>query len=90
MSASEAGLDAQWMCAALAEAQAASAAGEVPVGAVVVRHGQIIGRGRNSPIYTHDPSAHAEILALRMAATALGNYRLDDCELFVTLEPCAM
>lgn len=78
------------MRAAVAEAQAASAAGEVPVGAVVVRHGHIIGRGHNAPIHSHDPSAHAEILALRMAATALGNYRLDDCDLFVTLEPCAM
>ena len=86
----EAGQNAQWMRAALAEAQAASAAGEVPVGAVVVRQGQVIGRGRNAPIQRHDPSAHAEMLALRMAATALGNYRLDDCELFVTLEPCAM
>lgn len=78
------------MRAALAEAQAASAAGEVPVGAVVVRDGHIIGRGHNAPIHSHDPSAHAEILALRMAAKALGNYRLDDCELFVTLEPCTM
>jgi len=78
------------MRAALAEAHAASAAGEVPVGAVVVCHGHIIGRGHNAPIHRHDPSAHAEILALRMAATALGNYRLDDCDLFVTLEPCAM
>ena len=78
------------MRAALAEAQAASAAGEVPVGAVVVRQGQILGRGCNAPVHSHDPSAHAEILALRMAASALGNYRLDDCELFVTLEPCAM
>lgn len=78
------------MRAALAEAQVASTAGEVPVGAVVVRQGQIIGRGSNAPIHRHDPSAHAEILALRMAANAMGNYRLDDCELFVTLEPCAM
>ena len=90
MSATEAGQDALWMRAALTEAQAASAAGEVPVGAVVVCQGQIVGRGRNAPIHSNDPSAHAEMLALRMAATALGNYRLDDCELFVTLEPCAM
>ena len=78
------------MRVALVEARAASDAGEVPVGAVVVRHGQIIGRGRNAPVHSHDPSAHAEIRALRMAATAVGNYRLDGCELFVTLEPCAM
>lgn len=75
---------------ALIQAQSAGAAGEVPVGAVVVRHGQIIGVGQNAPIHTHDPSAHAEIVALRAAALHLGNYRLDDCELFVTLEPCAM
>ena len=82
--------DAQWMLAALTQAQAAAEASEVPVGAVVVRNGQIIGTGQNSPIQTHDPSAHAEMLALRAAALHLGNYRLDDCELFVTLEPCAM
>ena len=78
------------MGAALAEAQAAAAAGEVPVGAVVVYQGHIIATGRNAPIQTHDPSAHAEIAALRAAAQHLGNYRLDNCELFVTLEPCAM
>ena len=77
----------QW---ALAEARAAAAAGEVPVGAVVVRAGRIIASGRNAPIGTHDPTAHAEIAALRMAAAALGNYRLDGCALYVTLEPCAM
>ncbi|MGI9216800.1 MAG: tRNA adenosine(34) deaminase TadA [Hydrogenophaga sp.] len=82
--------DQDFMRAALAQAQEAAAAGEVPVGAVVVRHGEIIARGRNSPITAHDPTAHAEIVALRAAAQALGNYRLDDCELFVTLEPCAM
>lgn len=82
--------DAQWMLAALAQAQAAGAAGEVPVGAVVVLDGHIIGTGRNAPIQTHDPTAHAEIAALRAAALHLGNYRLDDCELFVTLEPCTM
>ncbi len=82
--------DSQWMCAALGQAQAAADAGEVPVGAVVVHQGQIIGTGHNAPIQTHDPSAHAEIAALRAAARHLGNYRLDDCELFVTLEPCAM
>jgi tRNA(adenine34) deaminase len=71
-------------------AQAAAQSGEVPVGAVVVLDGQIIGVGQNAPIHTHDPSAHAEMVALRQAAKHLGNYRLDACELFVTLEPCAM
>lgn len=75
---------------ALAQAQAAARAGEVPVGAVVVRAGQVIATGRNSPISTHDPTAHAEIVALRAAAQQLGNYRLEDCTLYVTLEPCAM
>lgn len=78
------------MRAALAEAARARDAGEVPVGAVVVRDGEVIGRGRNAPLRTHDPCAHAEIAALREAAAALGNYRLPDCELYVTLEPCAM
>ncbi len=82
--------DFDLMQAALAEAHAAMAAGEVPVGAVVVKDGQIIATGRNSPIDAHDPTAHAEIVALRAAAQLLGNYRLDGCELFVTLEPCAM
>ncbi len=82
--------DAAFMQQALAEARAAAAAGEVPVGAVVVRRGQVIATGRNAPVDGHDPTAHAEIVALRAAAQALGNYRLDDCELFVTLEPCAM
>ncbi len=75
---------------ALAQAREAAAIGEVPVGAVVVRQGQVIATGRNAPIDALDPTAHAEIVALRAAAQALGNYRLDDCELFVTLEPCAM
>ena len=75
---------------ALAEAMAAAAAGEVPVGAVVVKDGVVIGTGRNAPIGTHDPSAHAEMLALRAAARHRGNYRLDGCTLYVTLEPCAM
>lgn len=75
---------------ALQQAAAAGAAGEVPVGAVVLHQGRVVGVGRNAPIGTHDPTAHAEIVALRAAAQALGNYRLDDCELFVTLEPCAM
>jgi tRNA(adenine34) deaminase len=78
------------MQAALAQAQLAGDAGEVPVGAVVVHNGKVIGIGRNAPIHTHDPSAHAEIAALRAAARHLGNYRLEGCELFVTLEPCTM
>ena len=78
------------MALALEQARVALVGGEVPVGAVVVRHGQVIGVGSNAPIGRHDPTAHAEIAALRAAALALGNYRLDDCELFVTLEPCAM
>lgn len=82
--------DNQFMELALAQAREAAAAGEVPVGALVVRHGQLISTGRNAPIDGHDPTAHAEIVALRAAAQALGNYRLDECELFVTLEPCAM
>ena len=82
--------DLPWMQAALQQAQLAADAGEVPVGAVVVRQGQIIGRGYNQPVCTHDPSAHAEVQALRDAARRLGNYRLEDCTLYVTLEPCAM
>ncbi|MEO8857776.1 MAG: tRNA adenosine(34) deaminase TadA, partial [Burkholderiaceae bacterium] len=82
--------DVAFMALALEQARVAQAAGEIPVGAVVVRDGQVIGRGRNSPLAQHDPSAHAEINALRAAAAALGNYRLDGCEMFVTLEPCAM
>lgn len=78
------------MCQALELAQAAANAGEVPVGAIVVKDGQVIATGRNAPIGARDPTAHAEIVALRAAAQALGNYRLDGCELFVTLEPCAM
>jgi tRNA(adenine34) deaminase len=75
---------------ALLQATEAAAAGEVPVGAVVLLHGQVIASGCNSSIGQHDPSAHAEIVAMRAAAATLGNYRLDHCELFVTLEPCAM
>ena len=82
--------DAQWMRLALAEAQAAAQAGEVPVGAVVVHNGQVIATGRNAPLQGHDPTAHAEIVALRAAAQRLGNYRLEGCTLYVTLEPCAM
>jgi tRNA(adenine34) deaminase len=75
---------------ALREAQRASALGEVPVGAVVVRNGQIIGRGCNRPVTSSDPTAHAEIIALREAGVALSNYRLLDCDIYVTVEPCAM
>jgi tRNA(adenine34) deaminase len=75
---------------ALDLAREAEAAGEVPVGAVLVRNGQVIGRGRNSPIHTHDPTAHAEILALREAASASRNYRLADSTLYSTIEPCVM
>ncbi|MDB5869714.1 MAG: CMP/dCMP deaminase, zinc-binding protein [Polaromonas sp.] len=82
--------DEDFMKLALAQARQAAAFGEVPVGAVVVRQGQVIATGRNAPIGTHDPTAHAEMVALRAAALALGNYRLEECELFVTLEPCAM
>ena len=78
------------MSAALALAHAASEAGEVPVGAVVVKAGEIIGAGFNAPISRHDPSAHAEIQAMRAAAVLLDNYRLTGCTLFVTLEPCVM
>lgn len=82
--------DADYMRLALGLASQAQAAGEVPVGAVVVKDGEIIGRGYNAPISRHDPSAHAEMLALRDAAQHIGNYRLTGCELFVTLEPCLM
>lgn len=75
---------------ALALAREAAARGEVPVGAVVVSDGTVVGRGFNCPISRVDPTAHAEIRALREAATALGNYRLAGCTLYVTLEPCAM
>lgn len=79
-----------YMREALALAAEAAAAGEVPVGAVVVKDGQIVGRGWNRPISAHDPTAHAEIIALRDAAARLGNYRLPGCDIYVTLEPCAM
>lgn len=75
---------------ALEQAQHAWDLGEVPVGAVVVKDGVVIARGYNQPIGSHDPTAHAEIVALRAAAEALGNYRLPGCELYVTLEPCVM
>jgi tRNA(adenine34) deaminase len=82
--------DDRFMGEALRLAGQAASAGEVPVGAVVVKDGRIIGRGYNQPITRHDPTAHAEIVALREAAAAEGNYRLPGCELYVTLEPCAM
>jgi tRNA(adenine34) deaminase len=82
--------DESWMNEALALAREAGAMGEVPVGAVVVLDGQIIGRGFNQPIGRHDPTAHAEVMALRDAATRLGNYRLPGATLYVTLEPCLM
>ena len=82
--------DARYMGLALALAREAGAAGEVPVGAVVVRAGEVVGTGRNAPVGSHDPTAHAEVAALRDAAQRLGNYRLDGCTLYVTLEPCAM
>lgn len=82
--------DEDFMRAALELARQAEQSGEVPVGAVVVMDGEIIGRGSNAPIGRHDPSAHAEMLALRDAAQRVGNYRLVGCELFVTLEPCLM
>ena len=78
------------MQAALAEARLAAEAGEVPIGAVVVHQGKVIGRGQNSMLRNLDPTAHAEIIAMRDAAKAIGNYRLIDCTLYVTLEPCAM
>ena len=78
------------MRAAIELAAEAARCGEVPVGAVVVRDGEIVGRGFNRPIGSKDPTAHAEIIALREAAATLGNYRLAGCELYVTLEPCAM
>jgi len=82
--------DEGWMAEALALARGAGARGEVPVGAVVVKDGAIIGRGGNAPIARNDPTAHAEIAALRDAGRTLGNYRLPACELYVTIEPCAM
>lgn len=78
------------MAQALAQAEAAAQAGEVPIGAVVVKDGVVLAAAHNAPRGTHDPTAHAEILAIRSAARALGNERLDGCELWVTLEPCAM
>lgn len=82
--------DVHYMRQALEQAQNAWAVGEVPVGALIVKDGQVIATGFNRPIVSHDPTAHAEIMALRAAASLLGNYRLPGCVLYVTLEPCAM
>lgn len=82
--------DEDYMAVALELAREAATLGEVPVGAVVAKDGEIVGRGCNQPIGRHDPTAHAEVMALRDAAARLGNYRLPGCELYVTLEPCAM
>src|SRR5450756_2099921 len=83
-------IDEGWMRAALAEAGQACEAGEVPVGAVIVRNGERLAAAHNQPIALHDPSAHAELLAIRRAAAAVGNYRLPGTTLYVTLEPCLM
>jgi len=88
--APDAGHDAEFMRAALAQAVTARAAGEVPVGAVLVRDERIIASGANAPIASHDTTAHAEIAALRAGGRALGSYRLTDTTLYVTLEPCVM
>lgn len=82
--------DTAYMQEALRLAAQAAASGEVPVGAVVVKDGVIVGRGYNQPIAGSDPTAHAEVIAMRDAGKALGNYRLTDCDLYVTLEPCVM
>jgi tRNA(adenine34) deaminase len=79
-----------YMDLALAEARAAAAAGEVPVGCVIVRDGEVVARERNRTLTDHDPTAHAEMLALRAAAAAIGSERLVDCDVYVTLEPCTM
>jgi tRNA(adenine34) deaminase len=89
-STNELSTDELWMQEALRAAQRALEAGEVPVGAVVVQGGKIVGRGFNRNIADSDPSAHAEVIALREAGALIGNHRLGDCELFVTIEPCAM
>ena len=83
-------LDEQFMRRAIELAQQAAAVGEVPVGALVVKDGQVIGEGYNQPITSCDPTGHGEIIAMRNAATALGNYRLSGCDLYVTIEPCTM
>ena len=80
----------KFMTLALREAQRGLGEGEVPVGAVVAQDGRVVARAHNRPIHLHDPTAHAEVLALRRAAKKLGNYRLNGCTLYVTIEPCAM
>jgi|SRR5512137_1177150 len=90
MTAEQAADDARFMDLALEEADRAATAGEVPVGAVVVLDGRVIARGHNAPIAQRDPTAHAEIVALRAAARELGNYRLPGVTLYCTVEPCAM
>jgi len=82
--------DIAFMQAAIEQARAAESSGEVPIGAVIVRDGLILATGNNRVVRDHDPSAHAEVIALRAAGLALGNYRLDGCTLYTTLEPCAM
>jgi tRNA(adenine34) deaminase len=82
--------DERWMAEALALARSAQERGEVPVGAIVVKDGVVVGRGGNATIVDHDPTAHAEIAALREACRSLGNYRLPGCILYATIEPCAM
>ena len=84
------GSDARWMRRALGLAHRAAALGEVPVGAVLVVDGRLAGEGHNAPVSTHDPTAHAEVAALRSAAAAVGNYRLPGSTLYVTVEPCTM
>jgi len=82
--------DLRWMTAALAEARSAATSGDVPVGAIVLRGGEVVARAANRTMRDQDPTAHAELLAIRAASAALGRWRLDDCTLYVTLEPCAM
>jgi tRNA(adenine34) deaminase len=82
--------DLRWMTAALAEARTAATAGDVPVGTIVLRDGEVVARAANRTARDQDPTAHAELLAIRAASAALGRWRLDDCTLYVTLEPCAM
>src|SRR5579859_1537618 len=82
--------DAKWMECALDQARLALERGEVPVGALVIKHGEIIGSGHNRNLLDHDPTAHAEVVALRQAAARLGNYRLTGCTMYATIEPCAM
>src|SRR5215467_9330307 len=84
------GSDAAWMQLALEQARRAAEAGEVPVGALVIKEGEILGQGHNRNLLDNDPTAHAEIVALRQAAARVGNHRLPGCEIFVTIEPCAM